>query len=61
MGKIVIGAMALLYSSVLIGVMTHWIVGLAVFAAPVMLTYLLIKLSPKYDAERTKRLEDLLK
>ena len=48
MQKIVIGVFALLILAVVVGLMANWYMGIGIAIAPILVTYVRLKLSPGY-------------
>lgn len=57
MKKIVLGLVALVALASVLGARTHWLVGVAIVAVPVLMTYARLKLSPAYrsSSDQTMR------
>lgn len=62
MNKILAGWLALVLLAVVVGVATHWVLGIAIVVVPVVVVYVRLKLSPTYraatDITMTKTLAD---
>lgn len=58
MQKIYLGWFALLGLSVVLGVAIHWLVGLAIVLLPIAVTYIRLKVSPKYRLATDKTMTE---
>lgn len=60
MQKILVGWLVLLALAFAVGIITHWLIGLAVIAVPVVMTYVHLKLSPAYRTATAATMTDTL-